>query len=356
MKQHIVLVILLGVALLFGACEKKGPEAKTFVPKVKVAIVQQASSLLQKEFSGIIKEAEEVNLAFRVAGPIEKIYVKEGDYVKEGQLIAEMDTRDYQIQLDAAQAQYDQVIAEVGRVKELHKKESIADNDFDKAVSGEKMVSAKLRHAKDQLHDTKIFAPFSGYIQKVNFENGEMVNHGMTIATLINVSTYQVDVDIPASLFVLKEEFVSFGCRQHMVNDSLLPLKLVSYNKKADNNQLYRLHFQLDPKAEERLAPGMNVEVEIVYENSHAHPNYIPLTAITYEGGQAYVFVLDEESSMVSKREITTNGLYKRGYIRLIDGLDVNEIIVVAGVGSLVEGQHVKRLQANAHTNVGGLL
>ncbi len=105
------LVLVLLPVFFIAACSNQSNGEEEIIRKVKVEKVQKASDVLRGNFSGVIEEARDVNLAFRVAGPIQAIYVKEGSFVKEGQLVAEIDPRDYQTQVNVAQAQYNQVKA-----------------------------------------------------------------------------------------------------------------------------------------------------------------------------------------------------------------------------------------------------
>lgn len=73
----------------------------------------------ERVYAGIVEEAHLVSLAFKTPGQIEKIFVKEGDYVKKGQLLAQLDDEDYKLGVEAVQIQYDQVKDEVGRAKRL---------------------------------------------------------------------------------------------------------------------------------------------------------------------------------------------------------------------------------------------
>jgi RND family efflux transporter MFP subunit len=181
-----------------------------------------------------------VNLAFRVAGPIQKIYVKEGDFVKKDQLIAEMDTRDYIMQKQAVEAQVTQLRGEYERIAELNKRKSVADNDFEKMKAGKKMAEAQLKHANDQLNDTKLYASFSGYITKVMFKNGELVNHGTPIASLIDVSMLKIEINVPASMYINKNQIIKIECTQDEIKNTSFPLTLFANNIKANNNGLYK--------------------------------------------------------------------------------------------------------------------
>ena len=341
--------------LMLAGCAGKNNSQSEMIRKVTVEPVREADSLLIKHFPGIIKEANEINLAFRVAGPIEKILVKEGDYVRAGQVVAQMDTRDYEVQLAAAQAQHDQVKAEADRVIELHNRQSVAGNDYDKAVSGLRMVEAHLKNAKDQLGDTKLKAPVSGYIQKVNFIENELVDAGMPVVSVIDVSQLHVEVDIPVSLYINRDDIVSFSALQPDLSDESFSLKLLSYSKKAGNNQLYKVQLGLNPSSQPRLASGMDVQVTVLYDNDAEPLACVPLPSLFSEGGKTYVWIY-QPGGTVQKREVETGKLTGDGRIRISRGVQVNEQVVTAGVNSLNENDKVEPLAPVSETNVGGLL
>ena len=349
-------VIILIISLLLAACSVSNNNNNgEIIRKVKIESVCKADSLLLRTYPGIVREASEVNLAFRVAGPIKKILIKEGDFVKAGQLVAQMDTRDYEVQLQAAQAQYDQVKAEVDRVVELHNRESVAGNDYDKAITGMKMVDAQLKNAKDQLNDTRLVAPVSGYIQKVNFLENELVDAGMPVASMIDVGHYQVEVEIPVSLYVKRDAIISFSGIQSDISREEFPLQLLSYSKKANNNQLYKLQLRINPASQPKLAPGMDVLVKMFMENETSQLACIPLNALFNEGGKTFVWVF-QPNGAVKKREVTTGKLTGDGRIRITNGLEINEHIVVAGVNHLKDDEQVEPLEPVSETNIGGLL
>jgi RND family efflux transporter MFP subunit len=339
MKQLINSVFMLYVLALLAGCAGNNNGQTEIIRKVKIEPVQQADSLQVKQYSGIIKE----------------ILVKEGDYVQAGQVVAQMDTRDYEVQLAAAQAQYEQVKAEADRVIELHNRESVAGNDYDKAVSGLKMVEAQLKHANDQMNDTKLTAPVSGYIQKVNFPENELVDAGMPVASLIDVGHYQLEVEIPVALYVDRENIISFSGLQPAVSGEEFPLQLLSYSRKASNNQLYKVQLRINPASQPKLAPGMDVQVNIVLKSSTGPVACVPLNALFNENGKTYVWVY-QSNGTVQKREVVTGKLTGDGRIRISEGLQTTEQVVVAGVNQLNENEQVEPLEPVSETNVGGML
>jgi RND family efflux transporter MFP subunit len=354
-KRNCMLIIFLAASFLLSCAPKEHTEPAV-VRKVRIARPVKEAEVTSREFPGMIREAAEVNLAFRVAGPIRKIYVKEGDFIKQGTLVAEIDPRDYEIQTEIYQAQYAQVKAEFDRLAELNSRKSVADNDFEKAVSGEKMLRMKLKNATDQLNDTRLYAPFSGYIQSVKYEEGEMVNTGMTIATLIDVKSLLVEADLPMSFFIRRNDFTGFSLSQPLVTDTAYPLQLAGYQMKANNSRLYRATFILDPGANSRLAPGMHANVIITCRETTAAPLKIPIPALFYEDGKTYVWIFTAATSSVKKQEVTVGEIAGPGQVRILSGLAESDEIVVSGVNVLSDGLTVTRMQPAAATNVGGLM
>ncbi len=356
MTKIIRLMAFVTVILVLTCCSPAKQETPAIVRKVKLASPNRESVIPVRSFSGVIQEAAEVNLAFRVAGPLMSLQVKEGDYVRKGELIARIDPRDYEIQAGVYEAQYDQIKGEYNRLTELNSRKSVADNDYEKAVAGEKMLGMKLQNARDQLSDTHLYAPFSGYIQSVKYETGEMVNAGMTVATLIDVKSYRVEVDLPMPVFLQKENFTGFSCSLPMGSGGSYPLRLVGYQMKGSHSQLYRATFLLDPKVNPRLAPGMTVGVTIEFRNGSDLPLTVPLTALFQEQGKAFVWKYDEAQSTVTKQEVKTGRVAGEGMITILSGLSEKDEIVVSGVHALRDGWKVSRMEPVSLTNAGGLM
>ena len=146
-----IYLILTGISLiLLSSCAQRAREAKGH-QTVKIDTVVSADKQTFLQFPGKVKAAQDISLAFRVSGTISKIHVKDGARVQEGQLLAELDPTDYQVQLDATEAEYQQIKAEAERVMALYKDNGTTPNANDKAVYGLKQITAKYKHHKDQL-------------------------------------------------------------------------------------------------------------------------------------------------------------------------------------------------------------
>ncbi len=304
-----------------------------------------------KTYSGIVEEAHAISLGFKTAGQIEKIHAKEGAYVREGQLLAELDDDDYQLGVDALQIQYDQLKDEVARTKRLFEQNSVSLNDYEKAKAGLDQLGVQLQVNKNKLDYTKLYAPTSGYIRSVNFSAAEMVDAGTAVFTLLDVSSMEVDVNIPASAYKQKDLFSGYAC---VANGQKVPMKFLSLTPKADGNQLYALRLAFE-RVPDGITAGMNVEVRIGVKDESAEGGFaLPLACIFKDGEQECVWVISSDSCAV-KRVVETAGIDSEGRARVVAGLDGNENIVRAGVHAIQDGDKVTVIQKSL-TNIGDLL
>lgn len=229
---------------------------------------------------GKVKAAQDISLAFRVSGTISKIHVKDGTRVQEGQLLAELDPTDYQVQLDATEAEYQQIKAEAERVMALYKDNGTTPNANDKAVYGLKQITAKYKHHKDQLAYTRLYAPFNGYVQKRLFEAHETIGAGMPVLSMISSGTPEVEINLPAAEYIRRDQFDNYHCTFDIYPGETYPLKLISVTPKANANQLYTMRLQVVPGTPAVPSPGMNTMVTISYRTEQTNTLSVPTGAI----------------------------------------------------------------------------
>ena len=343
------------VVILLAACREK--QTTLDIPQlVKTIEIGTQGGANAVTYPGKIKAAENVKLAFRVAGPIKKIYVNEGQQVKKGQLLAELDARDYQLQYNATQAEYTQVKDESDRVIELYRRGSVSVNEYDKAVAAKKRITALYQAHRNALNDTRLKAPFDGYIQNKYYSAPEIINQGTPVLSMLNDDYYEVDVDIPAGDFIRREDFKSFSAVADAFPDVNLPLELMDINQGANYNQLFNVRFRLKRDVQPGLAPGMSVSVRIDFKPIGGERTIIPVSALFQEEGETYVWLYDEEEEVVNKLPVKVERIMKNGEVIVKSSLERGETIVTAGVNDLKEGQKVKPLPPVPSSNVGKML
>lgn len=227
-----VLIILAILPCLLCCCQRR-QQPETPARSVITTRPIRNGGESTKRFTGIVKEARVINLGFKTPGQIKRIAVKEGGYVRRGQLIATLDNADYKLGVDALQAQYDQLANETKRLGILYKDKSISANDYEKALAGLKQVRIQLQANKNKLSYTRLYAPTAGYVNKVNFDEAEMVDAGTPVITLLDTSGKEVEADIPADLYLDNENIISVACR-HPYGGEPLPMRITSITPKAD--------------------------------------------------------------------------------------------------------------------------
>lgn len=356
-RIRVPIVILLGI-LLFGSCSsgKKNEIDRTLT--VKIDSVKPYRSKLSVTFPGKIKAASDVALAFRVSGTLLRVHVDAGSIVRKGQVLAEIDPRDYKTQLNATQAEFNRIKGEAERIMQLYEKGSVSKNDFEKAKFGLEQITAKLEAHKNALADTQLRAPFDGYVQRRYFDGNETISAGMPVVTMINRGMPEVEINIPSSDYFERESFDTYSCRVDLFPDEEYQLKLTGVTHKANLNQLYTMKFSFVPGEYKRLpTPGMTTTVKIVKKTDESALSVIPVSAVfSDENGESNVWIYSSENQSVSAKKIDLLGVQRNGFVIVSCGLSVGECIVTAGVHSLKEGCKVTPLAAHSKTNVGGLL
>lgn len=355
MKQSYL--ILAGIFFVFlTSCGHHAKEAN-HNPTVKIDTVFAADGQNALQFPGKVKAAQDVNLAFRVSGTIRKVYVDDGTRVKEGQLLAELDPTDYQVQLDATEAEYHQVKAEAERVMALYKENGTTPNANDKAVYGLKQITAKYKHHKDQLGYTRLYAPFSGIVQKRLFDAHETIGAGMPVLSMVSTGMPEVEINLPAAEYIRREQFNTYHCTFDIYPEKVYSLKFLSVTPKANANQLYAMRLQLIPRDLPVPSPGMNTMVTILCDKEINSPLSIPSGAIRKQDGQVQVFVYNPSDGKVHGRSVKVIQLLTNGRsIVVADDLQPGELIVSSGVHHVEDGMVVKPLPGVTKTNIGGLL
>lgn len=355
MKLSKTMCVVLLCASLWG-CHGQNTK-KESVRTVRTDTVAVWGESVTSVFPGKVKASSDINVAFKVSGTIERVAVAEGNFVRRGDVLVEMDPRDYALQLAATEAEYTQLKGEAERVIALYEKGSVSQNDYEKALYGLRQITAKYDAHKNALEDTRLRAPFDGYVQKTFFRKGETVGAGMPVVSVISRDQPEVEINIPAADFVKREKFDHYTATVDIYPDTEFPLQLVGIGQKANLNQLYPVRLRLRASQNGILpAPGMSAMVTIHYRPEPSALVSVPVGAVFEKDGKSTVWVLDPDTQTVAARGVTLAEITTGGTVVLSSGVAKGEVVITAGVNSLKEGQRVKPLPAETITNIGNLL
>lgn len=356
MKRNCIALCMLSMLLLFEtSCGSSGME-KNEISNVKLFTVRRADMASAQYFPGRVMASEEVNMAFKVNGTLLQVYVNDGSKIRKGQLLAEIDPRDYQVQKDAAEAEYMSIKSEAERVMALYADSVSTADAYDKARFGLKQVTAKYENAVNQLADTKIYAPFDGFVQRRLLDPPTVIAAGMPVMTIISDGNLEIEINIPASTYLRHSDIVSFSTSFDFIPERNVNLGLKSIAHQANANQLYTVKLAVPEGLTSLPSPGMNAMVNIEFKDEGYMKTLIPSSALIYKNGESFVWIYDEKKGIIVQRAVSVERLDTEGNAIVTQGIFVGERIVCLGVHKLINGQRVKPLASETETNVGGLL
>ena len=163
--------LILALSLVLAACEEPPQTYMASSRPVKTIVVGDTVAGDSRTFPAVVDAIQKADISFRVRGKIQNILVKEGDEVKKGQLLAELDPTDFNIRLKDRQASYNTAKANYDRAKELVDKGAISRVDHDNIRAEYFTATANLDGAEQELLYTRLNANFDGSIAKRHVEN-----------------------------------------------------------------------------------------------------------------------------------------------------------------------------------------
>lgn len=345
---------MIGIFFLLAGCqgENQGPVKETARP-VKTMIVGSAGSGGIRNFPGSVDTSRRADLSFRVDGRLYKLPVKEGDDVEKGQVLAELDPKDFQIVVNDKQASFNRAKADYDRAQKLVGKGHISRMDFDRLEADYKSRLADLEKAKQDLSYTVLKAPFSGTIAQRYVQNFEEVVLNEIVFALRDNSLLEVKIDVPEIIMlriISKEGDVDDDIPVFASFDSV-PGKRFSINfkeisTKADpKTKTFLATYTMPAPKELRVLPGMTATVtaDLSKELSDSRQDfyYVPVSAVTGDAKlDSRIWVVDEATMKVHPQSVKL-GEMKGSTVEVLDGIKGQERVVTAGAGYMADGMKV---------------
>ncbi len=334
--------LLLCPAIVFAACNA-GNSAGTQKMAVNVAQVRADSACRPKEFPFIAKSFHSSQLSFRVGGQVERFDVYAGNRYRKGELIAGIDQRDFLIRKERAEAVMQQTKAEYERVEKLFRMNNISASVYEKAKTDYTTARTAFETASNELSDTRLTAPFDGYIGEVYIEKHQDVRASQPVVTLEELDRLKVEVYVTQEIAFRARELKYVGVRFDMIPEKTFAARVVEVAKSPTVNNLSYLMTAVVENKEGELLAGMSGKVFFnLYDPGQPKGTVIPQTALCHRPSQGdYVWVVDKQSGDVSQREVTTDGFRPGGMVALSEGIEEGELVAVSGMRFLADGMQV---------------
>ncbi len=358
------------LAAITPACSKEAPAPQRAPPQVAVTTVQAATIPNTVSFVAQTESSRRVDIVARVSGYLERIVYQEGEVVKEGQLLFELDRKPFQAQLDGAKgevlaqrARFDTARANLERVKPLAEQDALsrsdldrAQGDYDAANAGVFSAEAKLREAQLNLGYTLIRSPVTGVASRALQRQGSYVNAMADSAQLTYVAALDpmwVNFSVSQNQMTRLRGEMSSG-RVALPKGEKLQVTLV-----LSDGSLYpekgRVDFA-DPSfsqdtgsflvraaianRERTLKPGMFVSARV---EGMVRPAAIVVPQLAVQqGANGHLVYVVREDGVAELRPVVVGDYYGDKDIVVVEGLKPGDRVVTDGVLKVVPGKPVQ--------------
>lgn len=335
--------------------EETGTKQTDQIP-VYAATVQKGNIKKTLKLTGNIEPWESVNIMPDISGKVKKIYVDNGDYVKEGQILAELDTRSMVLMLQqaksglsVAESNYNDASKNWDRIKTLFEKGTATSQQYEKAQLGYEASKAQLEQAKAALDiaqyqlDVSIMkAPFSGIIASKNMNEQETINPmmpgGSGVLTLADLSKVKIQVAIPENQFRDVSAGLEASLQMDAYPDEAFTGKVSKIDPTADSQTRTFGVEIIVPNENMLLRSGMFTRVDLTIKDK-TDVLLIPVECVVKTPDVNFVFVI--ENSVAHRRDITL-GLTESRMVEIVDGLQEGERVVTVGKEMLKDGSLVQ--------------
>lgn len=374
------LIILLISCVFLTGCGTKEQAVQKTERIVTTQLIGTSNHSDTISLSGNITPTETVKLSFEIPGTISGITVDEGDYVQAGQVISTLDTKDYNLKVKAAQAQYDaakkqidnEIPAKISqaqaaldltkatydRLKALYDVGGISQSQMDEittklnvdsetlntAISAKDVAETNLQQAQaaldlanSNIKSTTLTSPISGVILKKLNEAGENTAAGYPVVAIGKIDKVYIEVGVPddyidkiqkgmavtAKVYGLDKEVTGTVEEIGQLSDTAtrtFPVKII-----VDNS-------------DKKLKSGMTCKADIDLDSNERI--FVPLSSVIHLSNGEFVFVYNDEDKTVTQKNIKT-GEIVNDKIEVIEGLNNGEILVTDGQFVLHDGEKV---------------
>lgn len=345
------ILITASLTLLGGCGQQQAPEKVEVIRPAKLIEVKASSNIKHFNFPAVVEALSSKELTFQVSGQIEKLNVREGQDVKQGDIIATLVQRSFKNQLQTAQTQFDAAKQDFGRAERLIVENAIAQNVYDQRLTQLNVATAQLDTANKAMEDTVLLSPFDGVVAVKHAEELDTVTPSQPVFTLQTEGAAEALVKIPASLVTHSKQIVPI--ETHVVLDSAtqyeIKAELVAASALADErSQTFEVRFGFTPPEDLRILPGMTGVVRsslrLTRDSNSVGQISIPLSAVLSDGDGQFVWKVDTQTMRVARQNILVGAGV--GELLAIDsGLTVGDTIVGAGASYLNEGMKIRRLE-----------
>lgn len=334
-KSMITLGILATFTLL--SCGNDAPAKKKSRPLSFTKVISLDRT--ENTYSGTVAASQFSDLAFKMSGLIVKMNVKEGQRVKKGDIVAEIDPSDYRLDLESKTATFKKAEMQMERARKLLEKDAISRQEYESTEAAFTNARLSEENARNILDDTRLQAPFDGFIQKKYVENYQRVQPGEGVVCLVNPDLLQIVFTIPETGVKQLTPTAKIEVEFDAYKGKRFECKVSEFVEASPDGAGLPVYLNIvDPAFsldKYHIAVGFSCKVIISTTNPEMVGKIaVPISAVVYDNAKSAktVFVYDPHTRKLQQRTITDHGMIAGRDLLIVEGdLHAGEQVVSAG-------------------------
>ena len=322
------------------ACSDKSGQKESPTVKVCTETVRYGNDYRLEPYVGQAEANTSTSVSFPTAGTLGRVYVEEGQAVKAGQLLAEINPTLLQKALQSAEALLSQARDAYDRMKYLHETNSLPEIQWVETQSKLSQAQSAYDIARKNLEDCRLLAPISGVVGRKFVQTGETVMPAQPVMTVLDINKVKVNVSIPEKEIGGIHADTECGVYVAALDGaSFKGGRIVKSVQSDPMTHTYPISIHVDNPGG-RLLPGMVCDVTFGQTGTPALS--VPITAVMAGTGDSrYVWVV--ENGTAKRKDIRT-GMAYGGRIVVTEGLQAGDSVIVKGMQKLSNGSKVSAL------------
>ena len=312
------------------------PVKETVIVPVKVTGVKDDTFSAAFSLNGTTAPAKEVKIASEVEGKLVALYIKNGDIVRSGQVIATLDASVFSAQLSSIQTSIEKAELDIERYTRLISMGGASAMQLENVALQHKSLLAEKKDVMQKMSHMQIRAPFGGKIENVKVEKGSFVAKGTILSDLLDISSLKINV------YLSEQEAFSLKAGQKaQIKSAVLsnPVagKITTISDKADASGKFLAEVNFDNTGKESLKAGMLTDVAFSVGSTITGLS-LPMSALVGTAKQGKVYVV--KGNQVELRSIRT-GISTSDKVQVLEGLQAGEQVVISGQLNLENGSSI---------------
>lgn len=318
------------LAAVLAACSGHKDTQRSQAPlKVKTMVVSQQGDATRSRYVGTIEPLRETPLSLQSAGRVVAVGVKNGQRVRAGQMIVEIDNTQALNAFHTAEAALKHAQDGYDRVKSVHEKGVVSDQKMVEIETQLAQARSLYEAAKQQVNECVLTSPCDGVIDGLNIEKGQTIIPGTRLCAILDVSSFSVRFSVPEAEV---KELGTTGEVECAAAQTVLPVTISEKSVSANPlTHTYDVTARVEGGAD-RLMKGMVAVVRISHGQQKEEEIVIPASCVLLKPEGPTVWVVEQGCSV--RRVIEIAG-YRADGVRVTGGLQTGDTLIIEGYQKL---------------------